>query len=233
MKKKYAIILGTGCYLLSFILIIIYLFLEFAILNVTSLKNRLVIILVIVLLQYLTVFFTKKAEYNYKKLMRINLWIWFTLYIIMVLNVTLFDQYFGRNYASYNLVMPYDAERVRYRFFTKANLVPFKTIINFCKSISKGIITKDYFARNIFGNLIAFMPLAFFLPRLFKKSKWYFNFIIVSLFIFFIEIMQFVLNSGSCDIDDYILNIVGMIFMYILINNKYIYKFISKLLFLD
>ena len=86
---------------------------------------------------------------------------------------------------------------------------------------------------NIFGNLFAFMPLALFLPKLIPfVDKWYKHFLVVSLFIILIEIMQFVLDVGSLDIDDYILNIVGSMLCYIIFNIKKINKFINKFLFL-
>ena len=44
-----------------------------------------------------------------------------------------------------------------------------------------------------------------------------------------IEILQFVTMSGSCDIDDLILNVLGASIVYFIVKIKFIYKLIHKI----
>ena len=61
------------------------------------------------------------------------------------------------------------------------------------------------------------MPMAFFLPLLFKKQSKFKNFVITNvLIVLCIEITQLLTASGSCDIDDIILNTLGGMCGYLL-----------------
>ena len=232
MNNKIRMLLGIGSYILSFILIVMYLFLEFSVFVITSPLVRLLILLFIFMLMEIGCFLLYKVnKYKKYKLGRFNLWILFILYLIMLFNMTLFDSYFGRINGSNYLL---DASNIYDRFMNSANLIPFRTIRNFIIAVSNGNLSLYVFIYNIFGNLLAFMPLALFLPKLIPfVDKWYKYFLVVSLFIILIEIMQFVLDVGSLDIDDYILNIVGSMLCYIIFNIKKINKFINKFLFLE
>ncbi len=59
------------------------------------------------------------------------------------------------------------------------------------------------------------MPLTFFIPRIFKrfdKFLWVLLFLII--ISVFIETLQFLFQTGSCDIDDVILNVTGAAAVY-------------------
>ena len=232
MNDKIRMIFGIGSYILSFILIVMYLFLELSVFVITSPLIRLLILLFVFILMEIGCFLLYKVnKYKKYKLGNFNLWILFILYLIMLLNMTLFDSYFGRINGSNYLL---DSFNIYDRFMSSANLIPFRTIRNFIIAVSNGNLSLYVFIYNIFGNLLAFMPLALFLPKLIPfVNKWYKYFLIVSSFIIFIEGMQFVLDVGSLDIDDYILNIVGSMICYFIINIKKLNKLINKFLFLD
>jgi glycopeptide antibiotics resistance protein len=232
MKDKVILASGIISYVLSFLFIVLYLFMEFSVFSVTSPIERLKVLLFVFILMYLGCFLLYKEKRCKKfKLGKFNLWILFILYLIMLFNMTLFDSYFGRIKGSNYLL---DASNIYDRFMNSANLIPFRTIRNFIIAVSNGNLSLYVFIYNIFGNLLAFMPLALFLPKLIPfVDKWYKYFLVVSLFIILIEIMQFVLDVGSLDIDDYILNIVGSMLCYIVFNIKKINKFINKFLFLE
>ena len=75
---------------------------------------------------------------------------------------------------------------------------------------------------NIFGNLLIFMPYGVFLPLIFKKQEKFKNFFItITLSVVAIELLQFITMSGSCDIDDLILNVIGAVIVF------FIFKFES------
>lgn len=116
----------------------------------------------------------------------------FILYISILLYLTLFKNYLGREVGTYDI-----------------NLIPFKNIINITKEFIIGELSLRSFIRNIFGNIIAFMPFAYFLKTIFKIKNIKTFTLIMILKISFIEIMQYILQIGYCDIDDLILNLLG------------------------
>ena len=70
---------------------------------------------------------------------------------------------------------------------------------------------------NLLGNVILFIPAGIFLPKIWKKLQNFFLFLLVCvLVITLIEALQLVTLLGSCDIDDLILNVFGMILGYLL-----------------
>ena len=225
------LVTGIICYILSVILTFYYLILEFSILDVTSPIDRLKIIMVVIFLMYLGGFFLKRTAYTkFKNLSKMNMWIWFIIYIIMLLNLTLFDKYFGRG-ITLNIS---DATRVKDYFTYNFNIIPFATINNYFLAFKNNNLSNLNFIYNIFGNLLVFAPMALFLPRQFPKiNKWYKFFLITSIIIILIEFLQMLTMSGSFDVDDYILNIIGAIITYILINNVIIKKYLDKFIYLE
>lgn len=229
MKAKTNLITGIVCYVVSAILIIYYLILEFSILSVTSPIDRIKIILVIIVLMYFGSLFLRKEKESLQKLSSINMWIWFLLYITMLLNLTLFDKYFGRG-VTLNIK---DPNQIKDYLAFNFNIIPFATISNYILALKNNNLSDLNFIYNIFGNILAFMPLAFFIPRLFKKiNKWYKFFLITSLIIITIEFFQMLTMSGSFDIDDYILNIFGSMIAYLILNNKKLKVYIDKFIYL-
>jgi glycopeptide antibiotics resistance protein len=89
------------------------------------------------------------------------------------------------------------------------NLVPIRhTIRTFSQIEEIGIVN---FLSNIFGNIIIFIPLAFFLVNIFgvytKRQIIFIGFCIS----FSIEFIQFLLEIGVPDIDDLLLNVTGVV----------------------
>lgn len=232
MKGKLILIFGIFNYILAFLFIVFYLFMEFSIFNLYSPSDRLKVLLFVFIFMYFGCFLLYKENKCKKyKLGTFNLWILFILYIVMLLNMTLFDSYFGRVNGNNYLL---DFSNIENRFYVFTNLIPFDTIRNYFVALSNGNISFYVFLYNIFGNIIAFMPLSLFVSKLIPIiNKWFKYFVFASLFIIFIECMQFVLNVGTLDIDDYLLNILGSMIFYGVINIKFIEKFIDKVLYLN
>lgn len=64
--------------------------------------------------------------------------------------------------------------------------------------------------RNLLGNVLLFIPLGYFLPRLFPSIRRLWRTVLsVVLIISTIELLQALLMVGACDIDDLILNTLG------------------------
>ena len=151
-------------------------------------------------------YYSKKVNNN--KLMKVNLWIFFILYLILLVSFTLFDEEFNRS-ISFIFTAPKDS--VKYYLENQVNLTPFKTIISYFDAFNQALNTRTLLL-NLYGNFIVCMPLSLFLVLLFKKQNKIWVFIItIILTVLGIEVFQLVTLSGSFDIDDIILNLSGAI----------------------
>ncbi|WP_394805603.1 VanZ family protein [Hymenobacter tibetensis] len=89
------------------------------------------------------------------------------------------------------------------------NLVPIRhTIRTFSQIEEIGIVN---FLSNIFGNIIIFIPLAFFLVNIFGVYTKRQIIVIGFCISFSIEFIQFLLEIGVPDIDDLLLNVTGVV----------------------
>lgn len=128
------------------------------------------------------------------KVTKLSLIIVFIYYIIFLFNMTIFARYdSGNGY----------------------NLIPFNSIISTLKSDNL-----YFMIINTLGNLLIFMPLEYFIIKLFKIKKLSLNLLLSFLIILIIEILQFIFKLGIFDIDDIILNITGMIVFYIVYKKR-------------
>jgi glycopeptide antibiotics resistance protein len=84
--------------------------------------------------------------------------------------------------------------------------------------------------KNIFGNLLIFLPMGLYLPCIFKKFRTLGHFFIgILIILLFGEVLQLLLRRGSFDIDDMILNVIGATIGFIIWKNGYIQKLLNKL----
>jgi len=116
--------------------------------------------------------------------------------------------------TSYNIGKPY-WEQIKMNI----NFIPFKTIQQYMiLLIYRRNVHLIYNAFiNLFGNIAAFIPLGFFLPCFWKKLQSLKKlFFCSSIVILMIELIQLITLRGSCDIDDLILNLIGVFFGYLL-----------------
>jgi len=101
---------------------------------------------------------------------------------------------------------------------TTVNFIPFKSIAPltvYTFTTGHGIL---HWLINVPGNIIAFIPLPFIFQLVRKSKPKFLIMIFISLIIpFIIEFSQYLFQTGSCDIDDWMLNFAGMIFGYKLI----------------
>lgn len=131
------------------------------------------------------------------------------IYLSVVLYWVLFDGGFGRtglqNLGNISL------NAYRAHFSETGNLVPFRTVkLFFDGFFVHHTVSFKAFAVNIFGNIFVFTPFGLVLPVVFEKQRrfWVFLLTMVS-FVFGIEALQFLLLTGSPDIDDIMLNVLG------------------------
>lgn len=158
------------------------------------------------------------------KPMKINLYIFFGLYLILLITLTLFDSLWLRNGFNFS-----GFDNIQDRI----NLVPFKTIMTFVKEFDSMYSTSQIML-NLFGNVCAFMPMALFLPLLFKRQNKAFQFVItLTLMILGIEFSQLITGSGRFDIDDLILNLFGAVLVYLLFKIKSVNALIHNIFLIE
>ena len=121
----------------------------------------------------------------------------FGLYCALML-LLLFDR------TGYDAGLPY-AEQLKY------NLLPFETIGRFLRLLgsSQGGLRTHAFI-NLVGNVVMFIPLGFFLPKLWQKQRKLWRTLLTTvLIILLVELTQMFTLVGTCDTDDLILNTLG------------------------
>lgn len=134
-----------------------------------------------------------------KKRIRFISWILFVLYIVVLIYCLFLSEGYGRKEFSLR----------EYRY----NLELFKEIRRFW--IYRDIVGYKAAFLNIGGNVIGFIPFGFFLPvlkRRFRKG-WKIG-IMGFLLSLFIETLQLYWKVGSFDVDDLLLNTIGVIIGY-------------------
>lgn len=103
-------------------------------------------------------------------------------------------------------------------FRKNTNFVPFLTVREFIGYLrTDDAIYGDISFENIWGNLAAFLPTGVFFPAIWKKQRHFGVFALtIALVIIAVETIQLLTMCGSCDIDDFILNITGAFIGYAL-----------------
>jgi len=217
-------------YILAVIFVAIYGFSEIAPHLMMSEMARLFLLGGSCLFLYLGGLIKSKIENN-NKAMKINLWIFFALYLVLLITLTLFDPMWGRN--GFNL-FNWSGDYIDVYLENSVNLIPFKTIIGYAKDLFVSLLDTSTIFLNLFGNLVCLMPMALFIPMLFKKVDNTKKFLISILAITLtIELLQLITFSGSCDIDDIILNTLGAFIAYMILSVKDIKNLVRNILLLE
>lgn len=169
------------------------------------LNSEFLILISIPLIIMFNIFYFKSRKRSNLKFFTKHL-IWknlFMLYILMVINVTMFPLFIGTQRTV--------------DVFVSTNFIPFKETISSFNDLSSSfstIFAIRIFLINVLGNIILFMPLGFLLPIInhnFNNIKSIFKISLLSTI--FIESIQFITSlfggTRATDIDDIILNVFG------------------------
>lgn len=88
------------------------------------------------------------------------------------------------------------------------NLILFHTIKQYLVNIH--LYSTEIWVKNLFGNVILFIPLGSGIPTLYKRFMRVLPFtLLVIALLFSVEIIQMVTRVGSFDVDDILLNTIG------------------------
>ena len=93
------------------------------------------------------------------------------------------------------------------------NFIPFRTIAHFANLVGRtdSAYLVRFAAINLVGNVAMFIPLGVFLPCLWPGLRTFWRFLLAAgLIIAAIETVQLIAVLGVCDIDDWILNMLGV-----------------------
>lgn len=194
--------------------------------------TKLVSTVIIILSGYSGSYFyslTKKENSVRRRVMRVTSVILFVLYLLILADFTLADENLGRNV--FNILSWNETEFFDY-VNNNTNLIPFETVKLFINGYFNNKLTLLDMLGNIFGNLAAFMPFAFFMPLIFKGiNRWYKLMGVVLPSVIAVELLQLIFLTGSSDIDDVILNSIGALVMYALLKSRPVSRALSKLTF--
>ncbi len=158
----------------------------------------------------------KAKEINNNRYLKYNLILYLVIYIILF-------YYFTNINRGINLI---------FSKTLKFNLIPLKGII---ETIYRSIYYRELNGIVLLlGNFLILVPLAFFYPRLFKKTQkfsWFLLCIIATTFM--IETSQLIIGGGVFDIDDIILNTLGPACLFPLLNCSFLSKVLDKIFLLE
>ncbi len=142
----------------------------------------------------------KPTRIKKRTIYRIILYTIFVVYLILLFKIVLF-KYFSVSDMIRNMEEG--------QGFRSLNLIPFTTIKDFMDIVKDGGVLRGI--SNIFGNICVFAPLGYFLPLLFRpfQKTWKVLCAGLALSLAF-ECGQYFLYLGSADVDDVILNFIGV-----------------------
>lgn len=144
-----------------------------------------------------------------KKTIKLLVTLLFLAYIFVLIYYLFFSEGYGRTSVG------------EYRY----NLVPFSEIKRYFKYFS--VIGIESFMLNIVGNVVAFVPFGLLIPIIAKGYRKFFIILFDGImFTVIIESVQLILKVGSFDVDDMILNTMGVIIGYIVF--KLLYAGVKK-----
>lgn len=222
MKKNYNILFAILFYILA--IYILYNYFTNS-LNITPISKIYRLTICCLSIYIGSSFISKIIKVKHKKaLFKINIIIFLILYVMLLIDTTIFDNYLHRNL---NNIFTID-KIWRDKYFNESiNFIPFHTIYNYFSNFFKNNITGSVFLNNIVGNLMLLAPLGILIPLIFSGSTKK-HMLIIFIISLLIELLQLITMSGYVDIDDIILNVFGAYICYKIFHLKPIKIFIEK-----
>lgn len=195
-KNTKLIILAIIFYIITLLLYLSYLKIEYTQKIGLSYTSEIIFYLIFTILIFIpnsilaNHYFDKKQDKE--KMKKITLVILLILYSILIFNLTIFGREVGE---------------------IRSNLIPFKTITNYFLNFHK--FNLNIIGINIIGNFVIFMPIQYFIMQISNIKNWRVIIIIDILIILGVEFLQFITHTGIFDVDDIILNLTGMLIAYL------------------
>lgn len=218
IRNKKPFIISIALYI--FVLFLFLYYLKYTYSDVSGSQRYLFHLIVTIIFSLMIIFANWNLYTNYfdkeldkNKLLKITYFILLILYIIMILNMTIFDRHMQafvwRGFDNY----------FKYGGF---NIIPFRTIFKYFIEIKR--YWPWIFMVNIFGNIVILMPVQYLMIKVFGRLSFQKYFLINIIMVSLIEVLQLVSGCGSLDIDDLILNVIGMSIVYFIYCKKKVEK---------
>lgn len=230
MKQRRVLWLVIPLYLLATISVGVYLWIELQPRVLLNPVGRLTLMGAFCLCSYIAGrMLCKLPKVKTDLVMKLTFLVYFLCYLDLLLTFTLFDPMFGRPSQPFAFFTDVVA-RSSY-MENSFNIVPFRTIAEYVRSVFAGSMNMSIIVTNLLGNLVALMPMALFLPLFFRKCRKFPFFLLATvLSVIIIELLQLVLASGACDIDDLILNTAGACVAFFILKIKPLQWLLKKLI---
>lgn len=133
-----------------------------------------------------------------KRKIQIISWVIFIIYLVMMVYFLFFSEQMGRVPGN------------QYRY----NLIPFAEIKRYLSYRNK--IGGFHVMLNLLGNVVCFIPFGFVIPILTRKQTALRMFLLGMSASVLVELLQLVSMLGTFDVDDIILNTLGVLIGYVL-----------------
>ena len=116
------------------------------------------------------------------------------------------------------------------RLMYNANLIPFRTIGGYARALLRGSINASIVVENVLGNALLFLPMGMLLPRLCRRMRKWLPFILCMLgMLCAVEMLQWLTYTGSMDVDDVLLNLLGACVGFALYRSRWVQRLCRKL----
>ena len=118
----------------------------------------------------------------------------------------------------------------REQFDLMTNFRPLETVRLYINAIKYDYIGMEIPLSNLVGNTMLFMPMAVFLPCLFRPMQrlWLFA-LAMFLLLVAVEALQLLLACGSCDVDDVLLNLAGTLIVFGILKLPFLQRLLKRL----
>ena len=115
-------------------------------------------------------------------------------------------------------------------FDLNTNFNPLETVRLYINAIKYDYIGMEIPLSNLVGHAMLFMPMAVFLPCLFRPMQklWLFALSMLLLLVA-VEAVQLLLACGSCDVDDVILNLAGTLIVFGILKLPFLQRLLRQL----
>lgn len=212
-KYKYA-------FLMAFVIaIFIQIHCYFLIHSMLSVYQKITLILIQVfsMIGYAYCEMQNGEEQCQRKVLRHTHCVLLIIYLLNLVWILFFDESLGRNYETLS----------QYKMI---NLHIFATVRLFIHGYQIGTLTLERLLINFIGNLMLFMPMAYFLPFYFRSQRQGVIFLGTMIFIVLsVEVLQVVMKMGTGDVDDFLLNMIGVSIFYLILKRGHIERVYERL----
>lgn len=216
MKKNKCLYIGCFLYLLAIILMFFLLINEISLKKIVVMPYKLLLYIFLALLFIISEKILRK--YNdaiFGKLKKRNILIGIVFILIFIVNHEFLMYFFNRN--------PFNIYELKYYIFKNTNIIPVRNVIYGWNGFKKFIV-------GYYKDFLLYMPFAI-LPFVFERYKKVFIYLI-DIFTFSLVLNEFrvLATCGSFDIDRILLNVLGALLAYLIVNKTKFKNVLKNLL---